>query len=174
MKELLDDPLIQGVQRGAVLLTTIVLDSTGSRMTDLGRFLHAPEHPFRYTRDAEGADAVIHGCAPFTYEELPDRDMLEVTVDRREQAPLVGTLTTRVYDLDEGGWIGLHRLKEGAKIRVPERTVFGLTVSYATVKRVRRGPMPDRIWVGTPQIAGTLRLGRGSYSYPTPSAFVHV
>lgn len=174
MKHVLADPQAPAIARSAVLLTTLVLDSTGTKMTDLGRFLHTPEHPFRYTRDAEGTDVAIWGCAPLNVDELPSRDMLEITVDRREQAPLVGTLTTRVYDLDEGGWVTLQRLRAGTSIRLPERSPFGLMVSYARVKSIRRGPAPDRIWVGTPAIAGTLKLSRGAFSFATPSAFVHV
>lgn len=165
-----------------VLLGTLVLAPVGGRMAPLGKWLHAPEHPFRDTLTAEGRRAEIVGAALLNWDEVK-LPMLEVLIERRERAPIIGTDATRLWVVDRedgtrwgglGRWVRLDELRVGESVRIPEWDhTRRVCVSWGRVKQIRPAPGPDHLWPGTPRLCGTLRLSRGGYSFATPGAFVH-
>ncbi len=155
-----------------VRLDTLILSSDGRFMTPLGKFLYAGDRPeWAHTLTHEGERAKIVAATVVDADYL-DREAIELTVQNREKAPLIGDEDTKVWSLEFGGWRRLADLRTGEAIRLPERVALGLIPTWARVKFVRKAEQPPRVWPGTPAIWGKLVLGPGTYSYATPSAFV--
>jgi hypothetical protein len=153
-------------------LGTMVLGPFGE-MVPVGTFLHPPDRPaWTHTTDVNGELAPIKAATVVDAEDLGDAALC-IVVDSREKVPLIADEHTRLWSLDEGGWVPLNKLAVGGSIRVPDITRAGVVVTWSRIKRIVSSSLEDRLVMGQNKMWGRLVLERGSYSWASPACFIH-
>lgn len=155
-----------------VHLGTLVLGPFGE-LAPVGAFLHAPDRPaWTDTTDVNGVLAPIKAATVVDAEDLGDQALCLV-IDSREKAPLIANENTRVWSLDQEGWVPLNKLSVMESVRAPEITQAGVVVTWSKVKRIIPAKLEDRLFLSENRMWGRLVLQRGSYSWASPACFVH-
>lgn len=153
-------------------LATVVLGPFGE-MAAVGSFLHAPDRPtWSSTTDVNGVLAPIKAATVVDAEDLGDQAVC-VVIDSREKAPLIASENTRLWSLDQGGWVPLRKLAVSESVRVPDVTRAGVVVTWSKIKRIVPATLEDRLFLSEHRMWGRLVLQRGSYSWASPACFLH-
>jgi hypothetical protein len=153
-------------------LNTRVLGPFGE-MVPVGAFLHAPDRPaWTHTTDVNGVLAPIRAATVVDAEDFPG-EALCIVIESREKAPLIAHETTRLWSLDQGGFVPLSKLAVMESVRVPDVTRAGVVVTWSKIKRILPASLEDRLFLSENRMWGRLVLARGSYSWASPCAFVH-